>query len=118
MASLRVGAAVKRLNGESRAPSARAPGMRTPGTVVRAFARVVLWCLVAVLLIRGAADLWTRSAPATATATGAFATVPVAWPDDEARAFAVEFTRAYLSYSPRQPERYANVVRAFVSPEL
>jgi hypothetical protein len=43
---------------------------------------------------------------------------PVAWPDDEARAFAVELARAYVSSSPPEPERFADAMRAFVAPEL
>ena len=78
--------------------------------------RALLWFMVAVLLIRGAADVFERDAPAAAgqesSARG------VAWPDDEARAFAVEFARVYLSYSPAKPELYADAVRAMVAPEL
>jgi Conjugative transposon protein TcpC len=43
---------------------------------------------------------------------------PVAWPDDRARAFAVQFARAYLGYSPRHPEQSTRAVLAFVVPEL
>ena len=79
-------------------------------------ARAVLWFVVAVLLIRGAADMLERTAPAAAgegpPAGG------VAWPDDEARAFAVEFARVYLSYSPRDPELYAGAARAMAAPEI
>jgi hypothetical protein len=79
--------------------------------------RVVLWVFVAVLLIRGAADLFARERPAAAVRSVAPAS-RVVWPNDEARAFAVEFARAYLDYSPREPERSAAAVRAFVAPEL
>ncbi|MDA0173402.1 conjugal transfer protein [Solirubrobacter taibaiensis] len=39
-------------------------------------------------------------------------------PDDEARAFAGDFARAYLTYSANDPERSATAIRAFVEPEL
>src|SRR5215207_3957097 len=39
----------------------------------------------------------------------------VVWPDAEAQAFAVRFARAYLSFSPRDPEGYAREVAAFAS---
>jgi hypothetical protein len=44
--------------------------------------------------------------------------VAASWPDDRARAFAVDFTRAYLSTSRREPDEYARGVLQFVSPEL
>jgi hypothetical protein len=83
---------------------------------LKGLGRALLWVFVAVLLIRGAADLFEREPPAAAV-RGAPA-VPMAWPDDEARAFAVEFARAYLSYSPREPQRSAQALRSLVAPEL
>ena len=102
MAHLRVGAAVRGLKGQPRAPSRRAPGTRTPGGLVKRLGRWVLWCFVAVLLIRGAADLFEREQPAAAVSSSQ-AAVP-AWPDDGTRAFAADFARAYLTYSPSDPE--------------
>ena len=86
------------------------------GDVLRRLGRWVLWCLVAVLLIRGAAGLFEReqSAPASRSSRP----VASAWPDDGARAFAADFARAYLSYSPKDPEASADAVRAFVAPQL
>jgi Conjugative transposon protein TcpC len=78
--------------------------------------RVILWLTVAVLLIRGVADVVERSAPADGSQGSPARSV--AWPDDEARAFAVEFARVYLSYSPRNPDLYADAVRTMVAPEL
>ena len=87
-----------------------------PGGMTKRLGRAVLWCLVAVLLIRGAAGLLAReqSAPAARSSQAA----APAWPDDDARAFAADFARAYLSYSPKDPEASADAVRAFVAPEL
>jgi Conjugative transposon protein TcpC len=77
---------------------------------------VALWSVVALLLLRGAADLLAvePSDPATPAPRAA----AVTWPDDEARAFAVEFARAYLSWSPQQPVGYERGLQGFVSPEL
>ena len=80
MGHVRVGAAV---NGGRRSPSRGAAGVSTSGGLLKVFGRAVLWLLVAVLLLRGAADLVGRSAPAAAVRPEAMA--PVAWPDDEAR---------------------------------
>ena len=41
-----------------------------------------------------------------------------AWPDDEARAFAQDFARVYLSWAPRDPDGYARALVPFVAPEL
>jgi Conjugative transposon protein TcpC len=77
---------------------------------------VALWSVVVLLLLRGAADLLAvePTAPATPAPRAAAAT----WPDDEARAFAVEFARAYLSWSPRGPSEYERALQRFVPPEL
>jgi Conjugative transposon protein TcpC len=116
MAHLRVGAAARGPKGQPRAPSKGAPRTRTASGLVTTLGRWVLWCFVAVLLIRGAADLFERQQPAAAVSS---ARPPApAWPDDGARAFAADFARAYLSFSPKDPEASADAVRAFVAPEL
>jgi hypothetical protein len=116
MGHLRVGAAVRRPNGEPRTLSRGASGRSTPAAFLKSFGRAVLWLLVAVLLIRGLADLLSRRTPVAAVRSAAVA--PVAWPDDEARAFAADFARAYLSTSPKAPDRYASAVRGFVAPDV
>ena len=109
MAHLRFGGAVNRLD----RGSARVPVLRTPADVLKRLGRVVLWLLVVVLLLRGLASLFSTDTPAPTVAKPA-ATVAAVWPDDEARAFAADFARAYLSYSPKQPQDLGG----FVTPEL
>jgi hypothetical protein len=75
--------------------------------LLKGFGRAALWCVVALLLVRGAADVLERAEPPRAARESPGPAA--AWPDDEARAFAVDFARAYLGSEP---------VRAFVSPEL
>jgi Conjugative transposon protein TcpC len=88
----------------------------TPAVLLVGVGRLVLWLLLGFLLVRGAADVLasgernSRSSAAPAAAA--------AWPDDGARAFAVDFARAYLSYSPRRPGRYARELAPFVSTEV
>jgi hypothetical protein len=84
--------------------------------MLRRIGQVVLWCVLALLLVRGAGDVLAGDRPPPA-ASGSRAAA-ASWPDDEARAFAVDFTRAYLSYSPRHPNRYARGVLPFVSPDV
>jgi len=86
--------------------------VRTPATLLRTLGRVALWSVVALLLLRGANDVLAGDAPAPVTRESR--TTALSWPDDEARAFAVDFTRAYLSYSPKSPDGYASSVRSFV----
>ena len=57
--------------------------------------------MLVVLLLRGAADLMAVEERAP-VAREVRAALP-AWPDDEARAFAQDFARVYLSWSPRDP---------------
>jgi hypothetical protein len=104
------------LNREPRAPSRAASGVSTPAAVLTRLGRMLLWLLVAVLLIRGISDVLAPRTPRAAT-RAAPAARP-AWPDDEARAFAVAFARAYLSYSPRDPDGSARVVRSFVADDI
>lgn len=94
----------------------RAPDVRTAGGLAKRLGRAVLWLLVLVLLLRGLASVMEPREPAAVAA----APKPAAatWPDDEARAFAADFARAYLSYSPKDPKASAEAVRAFVAPEL
>jgi hypothetical protein len=75
-----------------------------------------LWLLVLVLLARGVASVAEprNRAPVAGAPTPA---VP-SWPDDGVRAFAADFARAYLTYSPKDPEATATAIRAFVGPEL
>jgi Conjugative transposon protein TcpC len=84
--------------------------------LLRVGGRAVLWCLVLVLLLRGASDVMAveertpvRSAPRDAA---------TAWPDDAARAFAIGFARAYLTLDPAHPDAYARGLERYVTPEL
>lgn len=90
--------------------------VRTPGSVLGLIGRVVLWSSLGLLLLRGVGDVLSarpaQSKPQPAPSASA------AWPDDEARAFAVGFARAYLSFSPDDPDGYARAVQRFAAGEL
>src|SRR3954451_3643245 len=93
----------------------RVPAVRTAGGLVNRLGRALLWLLVVVLLLRGLGSvLEPREA---ARPVQAPRLVP-AWPDDDARAFAADFARAYLSFSPRRVDASARAVQAFAAPEL
>src|SRR3954453_20617293 len=95
---------------------ARGAVVRTPGSVLRSGGRVVLWCALGLLLVRGAGDV--LAAKPTNDRAMPVPSVSASWPDDEARAFAVGFARAYLTFSPRDPEGYARALQGFVAPEV
>jgi conjugative transposon protein TcpC len=109
---LRVGAA---LRGPGR-DGVRAPVIRTPGGLAKRLGRAVLWLLVLVLLLRGLAGVMEPRTPATVASASKPATV--AWPDDQTRAFAADFARAYLTFDPKDPDASATTIRAFAGPEL
>jgi hypothetical protein len=90
--------------------------VRTPGGLLKRLGRVLLWALVVVLLLRGAASVVASSQPRTVVRESR--PVAPAWPDDGVRAFAADFARAYLTYSPKDPEASATALRAFVAPDL
>jgi hypothetical protein len=75
-----------------------------------------LWLFVLVLLLRGLASVLEPRQPAAVAAAPKPA--PSSWVDDGVRAFAADFSRAYLTYSPSDPEASATAIRAFVAPEL
>jgi hypothetical protein len=90
--------------------------VRTPGGLLKRFGRALLWLLVMVLLLRGLAGvLEPRESGRVVQAPRA---ASIAWPDDEARAFAAEFARAYLSFRPLHADESARAVQAFAAPEL
>jgi hypothetical protein len=80
--------------------------------------RLALWVAVTVVLVRGIASTLTTDRLASAPHAGRVAQ-RVPWPDDSARAFAVEFASAYLTHSPTdKPGAYAAGLEAFAAPEL
>jgi len=82
-----------------------------------AAARAVLWTVLAFVAFRGVGDVLGdrgAAAPARAGVSGLVAE----WPDDEARAFAVRFARAYLTRSRRYPGSERQTVAAMTSPDV
>jgi hypothetical protein len=88
----------------------------SPSSVLARVGRVVLWLAIGFALVRGVGAVLDTSA--TRGPAGVRASAAQVWPDDEARAFAVSFTRAYLSSSPDDPSAYARALAPFVSDDL
>lgn len=103
-------AAVRRDSGE------RSASRSTRAGLLKRLGRAVLWCAVALLLLRGAGDVLSAGQPAP-VAREARTLRPV-WPDDEARTFALGFARAYLGWSPQHPVLYAQGLERLVALEL
>jgi hypothetical protein len=80
--------------------------------------RLLLWLALIVVLLRGLAGVFATDRPAPVQHAGRAAAVAT-WPDDAARAFAVEFVSAYLTHSPTDdPGAYTTALEAYASPEL
>lgn len=79
--------------------------------------RVVLWAFVGLVLIRGLGAIFGDGGAASDRGSSAAASER-RFPDDEARAFAVRFTHAYLGGSSRDPEAHRREVTAFLAPDL
>jgi hypothetical protein len=90
---------------------------RTLAQLLPAVGRVVLWALIALLLVRGAADVIAGERSGTASERGPLRS-PAVWPDEPARAFAASFARACLSFAPGRREQHARELARFMAPEL
>ena len=92
--------------GASRPDRRSARALRTPADLFKRLGRGLLWLLAIVLLARGLASLLATDGAASPTVVKPLAHTTAAWPDEEARAFAADFARAYLT-APEPPlERY------------
>jgi hypothetical protein len=91
-------------------------GSRSPAELLRVAGRVALWALIALLLLRGVGNV-LASAPEPIVPRSAQRPAAT-WPDDRARAFAVGFASAYLTYDPLRPRSYARGIGRFMAPEL
>jgi hypothetical protein len=89
----------------------------TQGELLGGVGRVLLWLGVVVVLVRGLDDvLASGQRPAGSRAERATAT---RWPDDAARALAVEFATAYLDRPADDASgKHAQTVAALAAPEL
>jgi hypothetical protein len=109
---------IRRIIGQqiSRSSASRRPS--TPTEVLARCGRLILWLTIGLLLARGAGDLVASQPPTTRPGvqrTGERA----GWPDDAARAFAVEFASAYLHHAPGEPSsEYGRRIGVFVSAEI
>ncbi len=99
---------------ESQPPPPGGGSQRRLGDLLARVGRLVLWAAIGVLLIRGVGAVLsapTRSDPRALTATPALA-------DLEAQAFAVRFTRAYLTFTPRRRAAWAGTLAPYLASGL
>jgi hypothetical protein len=81
--------------------------------------RVLLWLAVLLVLIRGLDGIASARHGASRVRGASGQTAAGGWPDDAARAFAVQFATAYLTHAPgADPVAYARRVDGFASAEL
>jgi hypothetical protein len=95
-----------------------APRPRTGGEFLATVGRLVLWAAVGLVLVRGVGDvLGAQRPPGAARVQRAAERVP--WPDDAARALAVEFASVYLTHGPTEDlDGYARRLSELASPAL
>lgn len=80
--------------------------------------RMLLWLAVLVVLVRGLAGI-ANAQRSPRDRRGAVSAETAAWPDDAARAFAVQFATAYLTHAKGEdPGEYTRRVEAFAAGEL
>jgi hypothetical protein len=93
--------------------SNRAAGMRAgrAGAAARVGGRAVLWAFVLLVFSRGLAEL-VRGPQRAQVSTPSQAST-VAFPDEEARAFAISFARTYLSILPGRERRREQALEPF-----
>jgi hypothetical protein len=98
--------------------AARPVRVRTPRELLAASGRLVLWLVVGLVLVHGVSDLLGPAhQPSKPRIAGAKRRL--AWPDDAARALAVEFASAYLTHTPGEdPDAAAQRLTAFVAPDV
>ena len=94
-----------------------AAAIRTPGGLLKSLGRFALWALVLLLLFAVWPACWRRTRVHRPRSRW-LAPLRRRWPDDAARAFAVGFARAYLSWSPDHADEYARALAPFVSADL
>lgn len=80
--------------------------LRTPADVFRRLGRGLLWLLVIVLLARGLTSMLATDDAASRPVVKPLVHATPTWPDDEARTFAADFARAYLTAPQPSLERY------------
>jgi hypothetical protein len=101
-----------------RRPSTAGRRPQTSRELLATVGRLLLWLALIVVLLRGLAGVLATEHPAPAPHAGRVSAVAT-WPDDSARAFAVQFASAYLTHSPSDdPGAYTTALEAFASPEL
>lgn len=78
--------------------------------------RIALWAFVGLVLVRGVGAILGSGSAADRGPGGPAQNSR--FPDPEARAFAVRFARAYLTFSPKRPEAYRRAVASYFSDDL
>lgn len=82
-------------------------------SLVRTAGRVILWLFIALVIVRGLGAIFGSDKPAPATR----ATTPAEqrFPDQEARTFAGQFAKSYLSFRPGGEESYAARIAPYLA---
>lgn len=87
---------------------------RTPRDSAARLGRIALWLVLGFVFLRGVGDVLGGSGAEETRAAKPVA----AWPNAEAEAAVLDFTRRYLTYSPEEEELHAAAVAPYLAPNL
>ncbi|MCA1699623.1 MAG: conjugal transfer protein [Actinobacteria bacterium] len=104
-----------RAESERRAADRRA---EPASVLLRRIGRVVLWVFIAIVVARGLGAIFSGDPESLTQAQAEGALAAQTFPDDEARAYAVQFTRAFLTFTPAHPDYHELSVRPFLAAQL
>lgn len=97
-------------------PDQRAVRRRRSGNGLASVGRVALWAFVGLVLVRGLGTILGGSDGADRGSLSA--AQESRFPDDEARAFALRFTHAFLGGTSQRPDRYRRAVASFFAEDV
>ncbi len=109
----------KAAGGAAGPPAGTRSALRPPsttGTLIRRAGRIALWLVVAILLLRGFADVMASDQPTAVPLARSDA--QESFPDAGAEAYAAAFTRAWLEFDPRHPEFHAAALEPYLGPDV
>ena len=86
--------------------------------LLRRIGRVVLWVFIAIVVERGLGAIFSGDRESSTQAQAEGPPAAQTFPDDEARAYAVQFTRAFLTFTPAHPDYHELSVRPFLAAPL
>ncbi len=86
--------------------------------LLRTIGRFLLWGAVLLVVVRGVGAILSGEPESSTRAQAGARVATQVFPNDEARAFAVQFARAYLTFTPEHPGYHELAVRPYLARDL